>query len=322
MNRNRHQSTDRPTSIQFGSLGIVVMILTLWCSAGCRALFTDGISDRILPSNQRDWAPEFAVLPHADISDESVAVHNIRRCNYLSNDDYVVDYYDRTIPLSEIRSVDFVVVPFQNTPLLAHTMLSFELDNGQYLGVSVEIRKERGEKYSPLLGISNQFELIYVVADESDLIRVRTRHRDADVYVYPTVASREQAQTLFVDVMRRVNKLAAEPEFYHTIRNNCTTNLAAHINHLAPERIPYGWQVLLPGFSDKYAYQLGLLDNSIPFETLKAAAYVNDLAEVYYDDPDFSAKIRGKRGQLARLKQHQFQREQSVARSGAELLRR
>ena len=300
-------------------MGTLAIMLAIFGCAGCRALFTDGISDRILPSNQRDWAPEFAVLPQADIRDDSVTIHNIRRCNYLTNDDYVLDYYDRTIALNEIRSVDFVVVPFQNTPLLAHTMLSVELDDGQYLGVSVEIRKERGEKYSPLLGASNQYELIYIVADESDLIRVRTRHRDADVYVYPTVATREQAQSLFVDVMRRVNKLAVQPEFYHTIRNNCTTNLAAHINHLAPERIPYGWQVLLPGFSDKYAYQLGLLDNTIPFETLKA---VNDLAESYYDDPDFSAKIRSKRGQLARFKQRQMQREQSVARSGAELLRR
>ena len=289
--------------------------------AGCQPIKTNRLSDRVLPSNDRDWAPQFALVPHAEIGDQEITIHNIRHCDYLTNEDYVVGYYDRTIRLSDVRSLDFVVSPFPNAPALAHTFLSFEVGDGEYICVSVEVRKEKGEAYSPLLGISNQFELMYVVANEKDLIRVRTRHRGADVYVYPTVATPEQARELLIDVLRRVNHLAANPEFYNTLSNNCTTNLADHVNGLKPGAVKYGWQVLLPGLSDQYAYDLGLLDTSIPFEQLKAMARVNELAEQYYDAPDFSSKIRLGRSRLARYQALDAKREASPAHSGDEYLR-
>ncbi len=273
----------------------------LLLGTGCKAFFINGISDRISPSNEREWSPEFAVLPLATLENDQVHIRNIRNVNYVSEDDFIVKHFDRTVALKDIRSVDFIVTPFQNAPALAHTMLSFELADGNYLALSVEIRNELGEEYSPLLGISNQFEITYVIADEKDLIRLRTRHRDADVYVYPSIATPKQAQELFVDVLRRANELNDSPEFYHTIRNNCTTNLVDHVNRLNPDRIAFGWRVLLPGFSAEYAYDLGLLDNRIPFEDLKTVAYVNDLAEKYYEHPNFSQKIRERRRNIDRL---------------------
>jgi hypothetical protein len=276
------------------------VVLALWC-CGCNAIRTNPLPDRIAPSNDRPWIPELAVLPHAVIDGEVVHLNNIRNINYISDANYVAKYYDRTIRLDDVQTVDFVVTPFRRAPALAHTMLSFGLRDGTYLGLSVEIRNEVGEKYSPLLGISRQFEIVYVLADERDLIRVRTRHREADVYVYPSVATPEQAQRLFVDVLERVNKLSVEPEFYNTIANNCTTNLIEHVNNLNPDRIRYGWRVLLPGFSARYAYDLGLLDNRIPFEDLKLIAHINDLAETYYDAPDFSQRIRSRQNYIPRL---------------------
>ena len=115
--------------------------------------------------------------------------------------------------------------------------MSFGLADGSYLSVSIEVRKEKDEDYNVLLGTMRQFEMIYVVADERDLIRLRTRHRDSDVFVYPTVATPEQAQTLFVDVMKKVNELTVEPEFYNTVLNNCTTKLAGHVNVVANDKI-------------------------------------------------------------------------------------
>jgi hypothetical protein len=187
------------------------------------------------------------------------------------------------------------MVPFNETPALAHTMLSFGFANGDYVGVSVEVRLERGESYSPTLGLFGQFELIYVVADERDLVRVRTEYRDVDVLVYRTRATPDQARRLLVDVMQRVNELRDKPEYYDTLSNNCTTNIVRHINTLAPGRVPYDYRVLLPGFADSLAYELGLLDNSRPFADLKQAARVNDLALRYKDDPHFSQRIRGER---------------------------
>lgn len=282
----------------------------------------NNLQDRLQPSNDRNWSPELSVLPTAEYDGAEIHLKNVRNCNYLSDDNFVVDHYDRTIQIDDIQSVDFIVVPFKNAKALAHTMLSFGLRDGSYLGVSVEIRSEKDESYKPFLGISNQYEITYVVADEKDLIRVRTRHRDADVYVYPTVATAQQARDLFANVMQRVNKLAAQPEFYHTIRNNCTTNLASHVNNLKSEKVPFNWQVLLPGFSAKYAYNLGLLDNRVPFEDLELIAHVNELAERHFDDPNFSQRIRSNRGRIEQTVALEQQRQSNRATAGLEALER
>ncbi|MDG1873784.1 MAG: DUF4105 domain-containing protein [Mariniblastus sp.] len=244
--------------------------------------------------------PELATIPFAEINGAEYTVRNIRNCNYISAENFVVDYYDRQILLDQVQSVDFIVVPFPKTHRLAHTMLSFGLSDGSYIALSVEVRKELGEKFNPLLGIGKKFELIYVLSDERDVIRLRTQHRNSDVFVYPTVANPQQAQMLFTDVIKRANKLATKPEFYNSLRNNCTTNIAGHVNQVSTDKILYDWKVLLPGFSAEYAYDLGLLDNRIPFEDLKAVALVNDLAEKFSDDPNFSQRIRSERYKLDR----------------------
>ncbi len=263
---------------------------------GCQPLQVNNLQQRLQPSNFRDWSPQFARLPYAIVSEQGeIQLHNIRFNEYVTENDFIPNYYDRTFHIDDVQSVDFFVVPFRGLEFMAHTMLSFGLRDGTYISVSAEIRTEKGEKYSPILGMGNQFELTYVVADERDLVRLRTRHRDADVYLYPTVATPAQAQALFLDVLQRVNELMNQPEFYGTLRNNCTTNIVNHINRLAPNRVAYSLRVLLPGLSDRYAYDLGLLDQSVPFEQLKQSAWINDLAERFYDDPDFSQQIRRRR---------------------------
>jgi hypothetical protein len=252
------------------------------------ALFEAGF----LPSNSRDWSPDLAVLPYAEFSGNSVIVHNIRNCAYASDEDYVVNHYDQTFDLREVETVDFLVVPFEDMPSLAHTMLSFGFSNGDHLGVSVEARLEQGERYSPVLGGLRQYELTYVVADERDLIVRRTKHRDVDVYLYRTVATPEQSRTLFVDVMQRVNKLYHQPEFYDTLTNNCTTNLARHVNRMRPGRLPYDMRILLPGLSDQLAYEVGILQREGSFAETRRQARVTKKANRYSDSRDFSVRIR------------------------------
>ena len=244
------------------------------------------------PSNYLDWSPDQAVLPYAEMSGDRVVVHNIRNCAYLTDKDYVVNYYDKAFDLNRVQSIDFVVVPFRELPSLAHTMLSFGFRDGDRLAVSVEIRKKRGEEYTVLKGLLRQYELMYVVGDERDLIKLRTNYRKDDVYLYRARATPEQARELLVDVLNRANHLAAEPELYDLLSNNCTTNIMRHVNHLSPHRVPYGWEVLLTGHSAQLAYDLKLLDTDLPFEEAKRRAHISDLARSYADDPDFSAKIR------------------------------
>lgn len=244
------------------------------------------------PSNLRDWSPDQGVLPYAEVFGDLVHVHNVRDCKYLTADSYVVDYYDKTYDLRALRTVDFIVVPFRGMPALAHTMLSFGFDGEEYLAVSVEIRREKGEKYEFLRGILNQYELMYVLGDERDLVKLRSNYRGDDVYLYHTRATPEQARAFFLDVAQRVNQLRDQPEFYNTFTNNCTTNLMHHVNDLAPGKVPYRLGILFPGYSDRLCYSLGLLEPAGSFAETRRRAWVSDVARQSAEAPDFSARIR------------------------------
>jgi hypothetical protein len=249
-------------------------------------------NERLIPSNDRDWVPEHQLLSTAEFTDDGkVTVHNVRNAQWLTAVDCIVQRDDRSYDLKDLETLDFIVVPFENKSI-AHTMLSFGFGQGTYLGVSAEIRVERGESYNAALGLARQFELTYVVADERDLLPVRVKHRKADVYIYRTTASPEKSQAMFKDVMDRVNQLAQTPEFYDTLSNNCTTNIVRHVNALRPGRVPYDARILLPGYADQLAYQLGLLDNRLPFKEIKRRAWANERIVKYENSPDFSARIR------------------------------
>ena len=282
----------------------------------------DFIAKRLRPSNDRNWRPDMAKLAWAEVNGDQFTIRNIRNNQYVTDSDFVSSHYDRQIRLSQIQSVDYVVVPFPSQPILAHTMLSFGVDDGSYITVSAEVRKEVGEEYSVIKGFGREYELMYVVGDERDLVRLRTGHRDNDVYVYPTVANAQQSQELFASMMARTNQLAARPEFYNSLTNNCTTNIRRHINDLKPNRIANAWQVLLPGHSDRYAYDLGLLDQRIPFEDLKVASHVTPLAKEFHGSPDFSTRIRMGRVAIDRIARQQMSLEPVMQGPGGQYLDR
>lgn len=282
---------------------LIALVLTMLATLfGCQAgpAVSDQSLQSLLPapaiaSNDRNWIVEHKVLPSAEMHGNQLIVHNVRDAEFFSYRDCVVDYYDKSFAIGDVQNVDFIVIPFNEQRALAHTLLSFGLADGDRLGVSVEVRLEKGEEYHPVNGVLGQFELIYVIASEKDLIRVRTEHRMCDVYAYRGTATPEQSQALLIDILRRVNQLKDKPELYDTITNNCTTNIVQHINRLAPGKVPQDYRVLLPGFSDQLAYELKLIDTSLPFEEVKRRSRVNDLALKYRDDPHFSARIRGER---------------------------
>jgi hypothetical protein len=260
-------------------------------SSGCRTA-----EKAAAPSNFRDWTPEQAVLPYAEFRGNQVVVHNIRNCHYFAHDTFLVDYYDKTIDLAAVRGVDFITVPFESLPALAHTMLSFEYTepDGQigHLAISIETRKEKGQSYNPVLGSARQYELMYVVADERDVIQQRANFLNEQVYLYRTTATPDSTRLLLVDMLCRANQLSAQPEFYNTLTNNCTTNIVQHINRIKPYRVAYDLRVLLPGYSDRLAYDEGLIVPHGTFEETKRQALVNPRAERFADREDFSELIR------------------------------
>ncbi|MCA9229528.1 MAG: DUF4105 domain-containing protein [Planctomycetales bacterium] len=266
---------------------LMLLVACLGCSSFTKVL---------APSNVRNWSADQSVLPYAQFRGHQVEVHNIRHCRYFQDDTYVVNHFDKTYDLGDLQHVDFFVIPFENMPAIAHTMLSFEFvpESGvpDYLVASVEIRKEEGETYAAWKGTARQYELMYVLADERDAVQVRANDRSENVYLYRTTATPEQARQLLVDVLGRTNELASRPEFYNTVTNNCTTNIARHINRIVPNRLRYDYHILLPGYSDKLAYQEGLIEHHGTFEETKARAYVTPKAIMHAGKEDFSQLIR------------------------------
>lgn len=245
------------------------------------------------PSNTREWNNDQAVLSYADIQDNLVTIHNVRNFTYTSTSDYTLYYYDKTFDLNKLKKVWYVVEPFEGIPGSAHTFLSFEFENDQFVAISVEIRKEKGESFHPLKGLFNQYELMYVIADERDVVKLRSNYRNDPVYVYPAKATPEKARALFMDMIHRTNQLKNQPEFYNTLVNTCTTNIVAHINTITPKRVPLlNLSVLFPANSDKLAYDLGLIDTNLSLEDARAKYFVNVRAHKYADDPKFSRRIR------------------------------
>jgi hypothetical protein len=244
------------------------------------------------PSNERDWEANLAVLPYAEFEDDLVHVYNIRNTSYTTPDVYTPGYYDRTFNLSQLESVWFIVEPFSDWGGAAHTFVSFGFEGDRYLSISVETRKEKGETYHFVKGLFRQYELIYVVADERDVIKLRSNYRRDDVYVYPIKTTRAKIRGLFVAMLSRANRLRERPEHYNTLTSNCTSNIVKHVNTLSQRRIPFSLKVLFPGYSDRYAYDLGLLDTDLSFEVARERFKINERAETYADSPDFSARIR------------------------------
>lgn len=245
------------------------------------------------PSNDRTWSPDQRELATARFAGDSVFVHNVRNVHYRTTHDYDVHYEDRAYDLRRLESVWFVVEPFSGFKGPAHTFVTFGFDDGEYVAVSVEIRKEVGESFSPWRGAARGYELTYVVGDERDLIGLRANFRHDSVYLYRTTATPAKARQLFVSMLERADKLAAEPEFYNTLTSTCTTNIVRHVNEISPKRVPFSFKTLLPAYADELAYKVGLLDTTVPFEALRAHAKINARAAAYADSAGFSRLIRG-----------------------------
>ena len=249
----------------------------------------------ISPSNDRDWAEAQALLPSAVIEGDRIILRNIRDFTYRTVDDYTPRHYEKAFDLKDLESVDFVVEQLSGVPGAAHTFLTFGFKGGVYVSVSIEVRREKGERYSPLKGLFKQFEIMYVIGDERDLIALRANHRKDDVYLYPIRASRKQVRDLFLDMILRANGLAQHPEFYNTLTSTCTTNIVTHINRAWPGLIPFSLKIVLPAYSDRLAYDLGLIDTDLAYPQIRDRYKINSLSAKHEGTPDYSARIRERR---------------------------
>jgi hypothetical protein len=244
----------------------------------------------ISPSHHRPWRPEVAVMPRAVIDGDRVRLTSVRNFDYRSRNDFTVRYEEREVRLSHLTGLDFYVSYFSEGPV-AHTFLSFIFDNAPPLSISIETRPEVGEGFAPVASLFKQFELIYVVGDERDLVGVRTNHRREAVYLYRLNTSADDARRLLLIYLARVNELADRPEFYHLLTNSCTINIIRYAN--AAGRVGrFDVRHLLNGLIDSYLYHSGRVDTTLPFDELRRRSQINEAAQAADGAPDFSERIR------------------------------
>jgi len=248
----------------------------------------------IQPSNDRNWQTNVSKLSYASIKDNLVTIHDIRNFSYRSEFNYKPDYYDKTFNLDKLEGVDLFAVYWMG-PAFAHLIMSFDFGENNHLAISVETRKEEGESYSTIKGFFRQYELMYVVADERDVIGLRTNYREnppEHVYRYRINAPKEYVKHLFLGYIDKINNLYKKPVFYNSLLSNCTTSIWLQTRVVDPGHIPFSWKILLSGYVPEYLYESGRLNQQLSLAELKDQAYVNPLTKGQEISSLFSSIIR------------------------------
>ena len=242
------------------------------------------------PSNDRAWQPDVSKTAWAEINGDEVTVRNVRNCDYRTETDFTPHWETRTVRPSQITGMD-VAINYWGSPWIAHPIVSFQFSDGLPLCFSIETRKTVGQQYSTLEGFYRQYTLIYVVADERDVVRLRTNYRREDVYLYHTLASPTQARERFREYINTVNVLHENPRWYNAVTSNCTTSIRTQ--RAANLRAPWDWRILLNGKADEMLYQdHAIATGGLSFSKLKQRSMINQRARAANDDPDFSRAIR------------------------------
>jgi hypothetical protein len=275
------------------ALFILIRVRPFWVSASAFGLLFGCVLVWWLslpPSNDRQWQPDVAQPPKATIEGDLLTIENIRNFHYRSETDFDENWETRTYDLSKLRGVDMFFSHW-GSPLIAHTIVSWEFEDGPPLAISIETRKEVGESYSAILGFFRQFELYYVVSDERDVIGLRTDHRGEDVYLYRLQTPIPIARAVLLDYVRAMNALTVDPKWYNAFTHNCTTQIRRHVQQVAPDN-PFSWKLLVNGHLPELGYERGTIDTSLPFEELRRASEITQRAKAAGDDPSFSERIR------------------------------
>ncbi len=247
------------------------------------------------PSNDRSWVNDNKRMATAEFEGEEVTIRNVRDFNWRSTKDYDEQWIDMKIKLDSVAKIWFVLEYFDpSRRQMAHTVMSFEMEDGSRVACSIEVRREKGERYHPIKGMFRQYELIYVWATERDAIGVRTRcRRNSVTHLFEAVVlGPGNERRMLESYLRRTNKLSNDPEWYNTITNTCTTNIVRHVNEVYPGRVPRALAVLLPGLSPKLLQKNNLVKMTGSIEETMARSIIDEKAKSWDGDSDFGDWIR------------------------------
>ena len=243
------------------------------------------------PTNHANWQADVAQLAWADIDGDEVTFHNVRNFDYRTSSDYTPHWETRVVHLSQLTGID-MAINYWGSPWMAHPIVSFQFADSPPVCFSIETRKKVGQKYSAIGGFYRQFALIYTVADERDVIRLRTNYRQGEeAYLYRLTVTPAQARERFQEYLRSLNTIRDHPRWYNAITTNCTTTIRRQ--HDAGERMAWDWRILANGKGDELLYERhAMVTDGLPFADLRKAALINDAARAADQSPDFSRLVR------------------------------
>jgi hypothetical protein len=245
---------------------------------------------RIRPTNQRDWADDVAQITGGTIEGHLVTLRNVRNFDWRSNVDYTQRWETRSYDLNRLRSVD-MVMSYWDGWAIAHMLISFGFDDGQYVAFSVEVRRQKNKTYSEIGGFFKRDGLSIIAADERDVIRVRTNVRGEDDYLYRIRMPPSAMRSLFLGYVEQADSLVDTPRFYNTITVNCTT-LVYHMMKRIVGYLPWSYRLLFTGYLPAYVYGVGGLDQRYTLAQLKTLGRITDRAKQSDRSGTFSEDIR------------------------------
>lgn len=245
----------------------------------------------LAPSNTGDWQPDVGQLAYGEVEGDILTLHNVRNFSYRSETDFAESWETRRYDLSKLDGLDMFFSHW-GSPLIAHTIMSWQFADGQRVAISIETRKVKGQQYSAVEGFFRQYPIYYVAADERDLIGLRTNFRGENVWLYRLTAPPENARLLLLDYVKSMNELVEKPEWYNAFSDNCTTSIQRHVRHLQPDGPRFGWRLLVNGYLDQALYERGSTDTSLPFEKLREISNIDARAKAAGQGSDFSERIR------------------------------
>ena len=244
------------------------------------------------PSHDRVWAQEHALLPAVAFAGDTASVRNLRNFRY-QRDGTVAEavYEDRDYDLSQLTSVWYGISQISRFQGIAHTFLSFGFADGTYVAVSIEARRQVGQDYGPVRGLFRAYELIYVLADERDVIGLRSHVLGQPVRLYRVHVAPDLAAQLLRAMLAEADEINRTPRFYNTLIDNCTTGIVKYATPMPAWRRLFEYRIVLPGYSDRLVFDLDLLGEGMTLAEARQRSAI-DPGGVPLDGADFSTRLR------------------------------
>jgi hypothetical protein len=237
-----------------------------------------------------DWAPELARQVTGSIDEDTLMLNNLRAFEWRSAEDFTERWTDRSYDLSKLQSVD-LFLSYWGGPAMAHYMLSFGFEGGDYLAWSIEVRRKSNDSFSPIADFFKAHSISIIASEERDVIGLRTNIRRENVHLFRLKMDDDAPRKLLEAYLKAANSVADRPRWFNSVFTNCSRTSILLARH-AGIAVPMDWRIIVNGYMPDYLYELGALNTDIPLEELYRLSSISDRARAAGLSEGYSAEIR------------------------------